>query len=62
MRQIVDPVAVEIEFDGVVPVVAETIYTPMRSGDIGATGFDRVKIVTKNVLGELVVVRIRANA
>ena len=62
MRQIVDAVAIEIEFEAVAPEIADTVYAPACARNIRAAGFDRMQIAHENIFRELVVIRVRADA
>src|SRR5438045_3913208 len=62
MGQIVDPIVVQIQLDGVVPKITNPIYTPACAGKNRAASFDRMQITRENVFRELVVIRVRADA
>ncbi len=62
MRQIVDSVAIQIELETVAPKIADAVDRPATAGNVGAAGFDRMKVARENVFGELVVVGIRTEA
>ena len=62
MRQVVDPVAIQIEREFVVPQISDTVHRPAGAGNVGAAGFDGMQVVRENIFRELVVVRVRTEA
>ena len=60
MRQIVDPIAIQIQLELAIPEIANAVDGPATAGNIGGAGFDRMQIVRENIFREPIAVGVRA--
>ena len=60
VRQIIDAVFVQIQFNTSVPKIPDPVHTPARLGDVRSACFDRMQVSQKLIFGEGIVIRVRA--
>ena len=60
MRQIVHPIAIQIQLEAAIPEIANSVDGPETAGNIGGAGFYRVQILHENIFREPIAVGVRA--
>src|SRR6187200_2810765 len=62
MRQVIDPVAIQIQFIATVPKISNSADGPMIPGNIGRTSLNRMQVVHKYIFREAVSIGVRTKA